>query len=71
MFIAILCACRYVKTLETSLEAAQRKKLGTDARDAKKARPHTDLRASSHLGDCLQFAISIECAVWLHVRTVH
>ena len=34
----ILFACRYVKTLETSLEAAQRQKMGTDAKDAKKAR---------------------------------
>ena len=50
-----LCACRYVKTLETSLEAAQRKKMGTDAKVAKKARPCSAPLAYSQPADC--FAI--------------
>ena len=52
---AKLCACRYVKTLETSLEAAQRKKMGTDAKVAKKARPCSAPLAYSQPADC--FAI--------------
>lgn len=68
---ANLCACRYVKTLETSLEAAQRKKMGTDAKVAKKARPRCAPRAFLQRAQCSALCVLLICGVWLHVRAMH